>query len=99
MIETEIHKCILSYGMIPMSKIIYELELEERYEECAVIFNAFNSFLAQYPAIINESWRKYSQQVEDEWIENIKKVTNTDGSIARDNLKYYLKDIKERLKL
>lgn len=100
MTENDIHKCILSYGLMAFTKLLNELELQERFEECAVLFSALNSFLAKYPFIFeNDSFTKWSKEREDKYYEHLMEITKTDGTVAKSNMEFYIKDIKQRLKL
>lgn len=99
MTERDIHKCILSYGVLAMTAVINTLERFERYEECNVLKLALQSFFAQFPNLGYTQVTKYTKQLEDEYYKNLGELTKTDCSITRENLYYYIEEIFLKLDL
>jgi len=95
--ENDIHKCLLSYGIYPMTLILKELETENRFEACAFILKAVLSYRAKYVNIIDDIPTQWSEDFEKEYYDYFK--SDEHREIAKSNLEYYIKDIKKRLGL
>lgn len=92
--ENDVHKCLLSYGFYPMTLVLKELEGREEFEKCKNILDAMNSykerFNVQYDTYCSDNLKKeYFSYFQEK---NIKEL-------AKSNVDYYIKDIKNRLKL
>ena len=99
MTENDIHKCLLSYGIYPMTLILKELEEENRFETCAFILKAVLSYRVKYPIIEDDIPTQWSEDFEKEYYSYFKALSPEGNLLARENMEYYLKDIKKRLQL
>lgn len=94
--ERDVYRCLLSYGFYPMTLVLKDLEKEDRFEECNFILEAMNSYKEKI---------KLDDIVEisTKWSEDYKKEYYTyfgwEIELIENNLNYYIKDIKNRLKL
>ena len=97
--EKEIHKCCLSYGYFSILLLIRELEEEENYLACSYLLRGLKSFIEKY-AFLCETWEtRYSEELEKNYYKAFKDLVpnGKGGKIAKQNMSYYLKDIKKRL--
>jgi hypothetical protein len=97
--ELDVHKCLLSYGFFPMLLILREKELKEEYLICAKIKNAIISFKENHPFLGEEYKTKYTEEIEKEYYSYFKRLTFEGELLAKKNIVYYLKDIKQRLNI
>jgi hypothetical protein len=98
-LENDIHKCLVSYGFFPMTLILKELEEEENYEMCDVILKCMNTFSSRFKVIGDEVPTQWSQEFEDEYYGYFKNLNSEGELLAKDNIIYYLQDIRKRLNL
>lgn len=94
MTENDLHKCLLAHGFYPMVLVLRELEKQERFEECTIILDAMNSYKERYNV---EYDTFYSKKLEEEYFSYYKEYRFLE--LAKSNVEYYIKDIKNRLKL
>jgi len=94
--EIEIHRLMLSFGALPLLEIIKELEVVEKYEECHILKSAVDSFMKKYNLDFLAEKRIKTVEEYSEYYENLKKGC---GEIAKQNIEYYIKECKEKLKL
>ena len=99
MTELDVHKCLFSYGTYPMTIILHHLEVEDRFEDCKLILESMNSYRARFKHVTEELPTKWSKEFEKEYFSYFKKMNEEGQLIARENLEYYVRDIKQRLKL
>lgn len=99
MTELDVHKCLLSYGFFPMTKVLKKLEKDERYEDCDVILKSMITYREKYKLVEDYIPTKWSQEFEYLYFSYFEKVDETEKLIAKGNLKYYIDDIKKRLQL
>lgn len=99
MTELDAHKCLLSYGFFPMTKVLKKLEKGERYEDCDVILKSMITYREKYKLVEDYIPTQWSQEFEDLYFSYFEKVDETEKLIAKGNLKYYIDDIKKRLSL
>lgn len=97
--ETDVHKCLISYGFYPMTLIIKSLEEDNRFEECAIILDAMLSYRKRFSIVEDEIPTRWSKDFEKEYLSLFKTVSESGRLLIEDNLEYYLKDIRQRLKL
>lgn len=99
MTENDIHKCLISYGFFPMSLVLKELEKENRFEECSEILKAMLSYRERFKIVEDDIPTQWSEEFEKEYYSYFKKLDTKGELLARGNTDYYLRDIKNRLKL
>ena len=99
MTENDIHKCLMSFGFYPFTLILKELEEQQRFEECDVILNAMNSYRNRFKIVTDDIPTKWSKEFEDEYFSYFKKLDSEGQLIARENVKWYLGEIRKRLEL
>jgi methenyltetrahydromethanopterin cyclohydrolase len=97
MTENDVHKCLMSYGVFPMTTILKELEEQNRFEECHIIHSSILSYINRYPSIVGHIKTQWSKDFEKEYYAYFKNEEYK--QIAKENLEWYLKDIKKRLQL
>jgi len=96
MLENDIHKLLLSFGMLPMITILRELEDKEDYDKCISLRDAINSYRAKYYFAFSADKKiETEEDYEDYWNQFGKEY----GRIAKGNMSYYIKEIKEKLEL
>jgi hypothetical protein len=96
MIENDIHKLLLSYGMLPMLSVLKELEVKEDYSNCVIIRDAVNSFKSRFSFVFSP---EKEIQTEEEYLAYYENIKTGCSKIAKSNMQYYISDIKEKLKL
>jgi len=94
--EVEIHRCLISHGFYPMTLVLKELESVNRFEDCSYIYKAMISF--------KEKYNLFDYAVPTRWSEEFEKFyfnyfSAANKELVESNLQYYIKDIKERLRL
>lgn len=94
--ENDIHKLLLSYGMLAMLTVLKELEVNEEYGKCIPIRDAINSFKNRFYFVFSAEKQLETEEDYINYYEDIKKGC---GKIAKSNLEYYVEDIKEKLEL
>lgn len=94
--EADIHKLILSFGVLPILEIVRELEVIEKYEECHTLKSAADSFLEKYNLDFLREKRIKTVEEYSQYYENLKKGC---GEIAKQNIEYYIKECKEKLNI
>ena len=94
MTENDVHKCLISNGFYPMVLVLKELEKQERFEECKFILDAMNSYKERFNV---EHDTFHSKKLEEEYFSYYKEYHFLE--LAKNNVNYYIKDIKNRLKL
>lgn len=99
MTENDIHKCLISYGFFPMTLVLKELEQENRFEECNIILKAMLSYRERFKIVEDDIPTQWSEDFEKEYYSYFKKLDDKGELLARGNTDYYLRDIKNRLKL
>ncbi len=99
MTQNDIHKCIISYGLYPLTLVIKELEDSESYEKCAEIKNAVEEYKRKFDYLKTGELERWSIELEMEYFNELTRITKTDGSIVKSNMEWYVKDIKKRLKI
>lgn len=99
MTENDIQKCLLSYGFFPMTLILKELEENEFFEECLLILNSMNNYRERFKIVEECIPTKYSKEFEKEYYSYFKKIDDNGVLLAKENIKYYLKEIKIKLNL
>lgn len=82
-----------------MTKILKELEQEGRFEECAIILKSMVSYKDKFKLVEDDIPTQWSEEFEKEYYNCFKKLDSSGELLARSNMDYYLKEIKERLKL
>lgn len=97
--ENNIHKCLISYGFFPFTIILKELEEQDRFEECGIILRAMTSYRKKFKLVEDDIPTKWSDSFENEYYSYFKKIDENGILLAKSNILYYLKDIKQRLKL
>lgn len=95
--ENDIHKCLISFGFFPMTLILKELEKEDRFEECNSILNAMTAYREKFSIVEDDIPTKWSEFFEKEYYSYFSKLDSNGGLLAKSNIKYILKEIKERL--
>ena len=99
MTELDVHKCLISYGFFPFTLILKDLEKDSRFEECSTILNAMNSYRQRFKIVEETIPTQWSKEFEDEYYSYFTKLDENLQLIAKSNIQWYLKDIKQRLKL
>lgn len=99
MTENDIHKCLISYGFFPMTIILKELEDKEDYETCALILKSMNVYRERFKLVTDDIPTQWSKEFEKEYYNYFKKINSEGELLAKNNMEYYLKDIKERLNI
>ena len=99
MLENEIHKCLIYFGFFPMTLIIKELEYQEKFEECCQILNAMNTYRKRFTIVEDDIPTQWSEKFEKEYYSYFKKLDDNGELLAKGNMNYYLKEIKQKLKL
>ena len=99
MIELDVHKCLISYGFFPFTLILKELEQDNKFEECSIILNAMKSYRERFKIVEDTIPTQWSKKFEEEYYSYFKNLDANGELIAKENVKYYCKDIKQRLKL
>lgn len=99
MTKNDVQKCLVSYGFFPMTKVLIELESKNRFEDCALILEAMQEYRLKFHIVEDDIPTQYSKEFEKEYFSYFKKSDGEGELIAKSNLEYYIKDIKERLKL
>lgn len=94
MIEKDIHKLLLSYGMLPMLSVLKELEVKEDYSSCVIIRDAIDSFKSRFSFVFSPE-----KETEEEYLAYYENIKTGCSEIAKSNMQYYIKEIKEKLKL
>jgi hypothetical protein len=97
MTEMDVHKCLCSYGVFPMTKVLKKLEKEERFEDCNFILKSMISYREKYHLIKDDIPTKWSREFEDLYFSYFEKVDETAKLIAKGNLMYHICDIEKRL--
>lgn len=97
--ENDVQKCLLSYGFFSMTKILKELEEEDRFEECQAILDAMINFKERFIVFKDRLPLQWSEKMEQEYYKYFSNLTDEGELVAKQNLEWYLKDIKKRLKL
>lgn len=97
--ENDVQKCLLSYGFFSMTKILKELEEEDRFEECQAILDAMIAFKDRFSFFKEKLPLQWSEKLEQEYYNYFEKLTDEGELLAKKNLEGYLKEIKKRLKL
>ena len=96
MTEKDVHKCLISTGFYPMTIILQILEKENRFEECVFILESMNSYREKYKIVADEIPTQWSEEFRNQHYRFFK---NADKSLIDNSVDYYVKDIKNRLKL
>lgn len=96
MLENDIHKLLLAYGLLPMNKVLSGLEAKERYEECFEIKSAIDTFKSRFRLAL---YGDKDIETEEEYYEYYKQYSDKCGEIIKSNMEYYIKEIKEKLSL
>ncbi len=100
MTEQQIHKQLISFGNLPLTIVIRDLEEEERYLECAQIKNAIESYIMRFPFLAGEFSTVYSEELEDEYLDAFKHYCpDLVIPLARNTIYYYVAEIKKNLGL
>jgi hypothetical protein len=94
MTENDIHKCLISHGFYPMTLILKELEKENRFLECEVIFKAMLSYREKFKIVKDDIPTQWSEEFEKQYYSYF-----NNHYLVKENIPYYLKDIRSRLKL
>ncbi len=94
MTENDIHKCLISYGFYPMTLILKELEKENRFEECNEILKAMLSYRKRFTIVEDDIPTRWSKEFEKQYYSYF-----NNHPLVSSNMDYYLKDIRDRLKL
>lgn len=82
-----------------MVLLIRELEEEENYLYCSSLLRGLNSFIEKH-AFLCETWEtKYSEEVEEDYYRAFKVLCPGGGKIAKQNMRYYLLEIRKRLEI
>lgn len=97
--ELDVHKCLISHGFFPMTKVLKKLEKDERYEDCDIILKSMLSYREKFHLVEDHIPTKWSQDFEDLYFSYFEKVDETGKLTAKGNLKFYVDDIKKRLQL
>lgn len=97
--EQDIQKCLISYGIFPMTKILKKLEKQQRFEECDIILKSMISYREKFHLTEDDIPTQWSQEFEDLYFSYFENIDETEKLIAKQNLKHYLEDIKKRLYL
>lgn len=94
--ELEIHKLLLSYGILPMITVLKELEDKEDYDKCISLRDAIHTYRTKYYFAFSADKKiETEEDYEDYWNQFGKEY----GRIAKSNMKYYIKEIKEKLEI
>lgn len=93
MTDTNIHKCLVSYGFFPMTLILKELESIDEFEKCSVILSGMVSYREKFKIVEDYGPTSWSEDFEKEYYSLFKK----NADIAKNNMEFYLNDIKKRL--
>lgn len=93
MTDTNIHKCLVSYGFFPMTLILKELESIDEFEKCSVILSGMVSYREKFKIVEDSIPTSWSEEFEKEYYSLFK----NNADIARNNMEFYLDDIKKRL--
>jgi len=99
MTQNDIQKCLVSYGFYPMTLVLKELEVQNRFEECSEILNAMQDYRIRFSIVEDNILTQWSEEFEKEYLSYFKNVGDDDRLLIESNLKYYIKDIKSRLSL
>jgi len=94
--ENDIHKLLLSYGMLPVLKVLWELEEKEDYDNCIFIRDGINSFKSRFALVFSGD---KEIETEEEYYKYYLQYSDKCGEIIKSNLEYYIKEIKEKLLL
>ena len=97
MTEKSIHQAIVSFGILPMTLVLKQLEYEQRFEECLEIKNAIEAFNKRFSYYNHPT--QYSEELEKEYYEAMGELTKTDCKIAKGNMEYYIREINKKLEL
>jgi len=92
--ENEIHKLLLSYGLLAMLTVLKELENNEDYDKCISIRDAVNSFKSRYSFVFS---REKGLETEEDYINYFEDLKKGCGKIAKNNLQYYVEDILDKI--
>lgn len=99
MTTNDVQKCLISYGFFPMTLVLRELELAERFEECKIILGAMLDYRKRFTIVSEDIPTQYSKEFEQEYFSYFSKLDDKYELIAKSNLEYYVGDIKKRLQL
>lgn len=94
MTEKDVHKCLISNGFYPMVLVLKELEKQDRFEECKFILDAMNSYKERFNV---EYDTFHSDKLEKEYFSYYKESHFLE--LAKNNVNYYMSDIRNRLNL
>lgn len=94
MTENDIHKCLISYGFFPMTLILKELEKDNRFLECEVILKSMLSYREKFTIVEYDVPTQWSEEFEKQYYSYF-----DNHYLVKENMTYYLKDIRSRLKL
>ena len=89
-------KCIYSYGIIPLLKVLEEYEKVENYEECELIYEAVttvNSYDERHELLPT----RYTPESID-WLKMNFSKFGFEGDIAISRIPYYMDKIKGEVK-
>jgi len=98
MTELKVHQCLISYGNLAMLLVLKELEENEEYEKCAIIKNGIDSWNKKHFSYLVLDTR-YSTEVEKDYYKQFRKITNSEGNIAKENMQYYIREVKQKLEI
>lgn len=96
MTETDIHKCLISSGIYPMTSILEELEKQNRFEECGLILKAMKTYRERFKIVPDYIPMRHSEKFKKEYYSYFK---GAEKSLIENSLNYHIKNIKDRLKL
>lgn len=94
--ESDIHKLLLSYGMLPVLTVLKELEAKEDYEGCISLRDAISSFKNRFYFAFSAEKRI---ETEEEFYNYYEKYSSQCSEIIKSNLEYYIREVKEKLEL
>lgn len=81
---------------MPVYKVLSELEQKERYEECFELKKGIDSFKERFCFIFS---REKECETEEDYLNYYLQFSDKCGEIIKSNIKYYVKEIKQKLEL
>lgn len=94
--ELDIHKLLLSYGMLPVLSVLKELEAKEDYDKCISLRDGINSFKERFYFAFSDEKKIESEEEFYAYYEN---YSSKCSDIIKSNLEYYIREIKEKLEI
>ena len=100
MTENLIHKQLLSYGNLPFTLVLRDLEWKERYLECAKLKKGIESFILCYPFLAGEYQTYYSEELEKDYLDAFQHYCPESViPLVKNTLEFYVAEIKKNLNL